>query len=97
LVSDRQLIHDRLACGRPQRANVPVTNPDRHHGFSAADAAAPPPVPWCSCLFEDGVQKPALLAHVVPVEDADLTTAGDRLLSVPAVAAVEITPGEGTS
>jgi hypothetical protein len=48
-------------------------------------------------LFEDGVQKPALLAHVVPVEDADSTTAGGRLLSVPAVAAVEITPVERTS
>lgn len=48
-------------------------------------------------LFEDGVQKPAPLAHVVPVEDADLTTAGGRLLSVSAVAAVEITPVERTS
>jgi hypothetical protein len=43
------------------------------------------------------VQKPALLAHVVPVEDADLTTANGRLLSVPAVAAVAITSVEGTS
>jgi hypothetical protein len=40
-------------------------------------------------LFEGGVQKPVLLAHVVPVEDADLTTAGGRLLSVLAVAAVD--------
>jgi hypothetical protein len=43
------------------------------------------------------MQTPALLAHVVPVEDADLPTAGGRLLSVPAVAAVEITPVEPTS
>jgi hypothetical protein len=45
------------------------------------------------------VQTAALLAHVVPVEDADL--AGGRLrrrvLLVPAVAAVEITPVERTS
>jgi hypothetical protein len=32
----------------------------------------------------------------VPVEDADLTTAGGRLRSVLAVAAVEITPVERT-
>jgi hypothetical protein len=41
------------------------------------------------------------LAHVVPVEDADLTAAGGRLrrrvLLVPAVAAVEITSVERTS
>jgi hypothetical protein len=43
------------------------------------------------------VQTPALLARVVPVEDADLTTASGRLLSVPAVAAVEITSVERTS
>jgi hypothetical protein len=48
-------------------------------------------------LFEGGVQTPALLARVVPVEDADLTTASGRLLSVPAVAAVEITSVERTS
>jgi hypothetical protein len=33
----------------------------------------------------------------MPVEDADLTAAGGRLLLVPAVAAVAITPVEGTS
>jgi hypothetical protein len=48
-------------------------------------------------LFEDGMQTPVLLADVVPVEDADLTTAGGRLLSVPASAAMEITPVERTS
>jgi hypothetical protein len=35
-------------------------------------------------LFEDGVQTPALLAHVVPVEDAVLTAAGGRLRRRPA-------------
>jgi hypothetical protein len=43
------------------------------------------------------MQTPVLLADVVPVEDADLTTAGGRLLSVPASAAMEITPVERTS
>jgi hypothetical protein len=43
------------------------------------------------------MQTPALLAYVVPVEDADLITAGGRLLSVPASAAMEITPVERTS
>jgi hypothetical protein len=47
------------------------------------------------------VQTPALLAHVVPVEDAVLTAAGGwlrrRVLLVPAVAAVKITSVERTS
>jgi hypothetical protein len=42
------------------------------------------------------MQKPALLADVVAVEDADLTTAGGRH-RVPAVAGVEVMLVEWTS
>jgi hypothetical protein len=96
LVSDWQLVHDPLAYGRPQRgtfrSRTPTANTD--HLQPMPPRRRPRGV---LALFEGGVQKPVLLAHVVPVEDADLTTAGGRLLSVLAVAAVEITPVERTS
>jgi divalent metal cation (Fe/Co/Zn/Cd) transporter len=75
---------------------------DVHEGLRQAVAAEP----WVAEVAEliavyIGPQHLLVLAHVVPVEDADLLEGVGRLrrrlLSLPAVATVEITPVERTS
>jgi hypothetical protein len=73
-----------------------LNDADGISGSPAADTTAPL-VPWCSCPVRRWCAEASPAGPCRAVEDADLTTAGGRLLSVRAVAAVEVTPVERTS